>query len=147
MIRIEKIPYKVGFGWRLLKSYTSRFLTLVGIAFLWLAAPLQAQFAYVVNYGSSNVSAYRIGANGVLRPVPGSPFETGLNPQSVAVDPTGKFAYVANGFANNISAYRIGANGALTPVPRVALRSGELRPLGGRGSNGQVRLRVKCVPP
>jgi 6-phosphogluconolactonase len=92
------------------------FLPLV-IGFVCLVAPLQAQFAYVANSGSSNVSAYRIGANGTLTPVPGSPFATGSYPQSVAVDPTGEFAYVANSGSSNVSAYRIGANGALTSVP------------------------------
>ena len=69
--------------------------------------------------GSSNVSAYTINATtGALTPVPGSPFEAGLRPFSVVVDPTGKFAYVANYGSNNVSAYTINAaTGALTPVP------------------------------
>src|SRR5260221_9132204 len=65
----------------------------------------------------SRVSAYSIGANGALTPVPGSPFAAGTEPLSVAVDPTAKFAYVANAGDNNVSAYSIGANGALKPVP------------------------------
>ena len=76
-----------------------------------------AQFAYVANTSGNNVSAYSIGANGALTPVPGSPFGAGSSPFSVAVDPTGEFAYVANGGSDNVSAYGIGANGALTPVP------------------------------
>jgi DNA-binding beta-propeller fold protein YncE len=84
--------------------------------------PLRAEFAYVVNALSNNVSGYSIGSNGALTPVPGSPFPAGQNPGSVAVDPTGKFAYVVNG-SNNVSsfgavsAFSIGSNGALTPVP------------------------------
>jgi DNA-binding beta-propeller fold protein YncE len=75
------------------------------------------KFAYVTTLLPDNVSAYSIGANGVLTPVPGSPFAAGIAPVYVAVDPTGKFAYVTNLFDNNVSAYSIGANGALTPVP------------------------------
>jgi hypothetical protein len=75
-------------------GWLSVFSTLA-IGCVWLAAPLRAQFAYVANQGA-NVSAYSIGTNGALTPVPGSPFAAGLNPFSVAVDPTGKFAYVAN---------------------------------------------------
>jgi 6-phosphogluconolactonase len=86
------------------------------MGFVWLAAPLRAEFAYVANAQSNNVSAYSIDANGALTPVPGSPFGAGRLPESVAVDRTGKFAYVANVLDNNVSAYRIGANGALTPV-------------------------------
>jgi DNA-binding beta-propeller fold protein YncE len=84
--------------------------------------PLRAQFAYVANFFANNVSAYSIGANGALTPVPGSPFLAGSQPISVVVDPTGKFAYVANFFGNHVgakgdvSAYSIGANGVLTPV-------------------------------
>jgi 6-phosphogluconolactonase len=70
----------------------------------------------VANASSSNVSAYSIGANGALMPVPGSPFAAESEPLSVAVDPTGKFAYVANYGSNNVSAFSIGANGALTPL-------------------------------
>ncbi len=98
------------------RGWLSVFSTLA-IGFVCLAAPLRAQFAYVANLGGANVSAYSIGANGALTPVPGSPFAAGSESDSVAVDPTGKFAYVANGFDNTVSAYSIGANGALTPVP------------------------------
>jgi 6-phosphogluconolactonase len=104
------------------RGWLSVFSTLA-IGFVCLAAPLRAQFVYVANESSNNVSAYSIGANGALTPVPGSPFAAGTQPQSVAVDPTAKFAYVANlgvppdFIGNNISAYSIGANGALTPVP------------------------------
>ena len=77
----------------------------------------KATFAYVVNRGSNDVSAYSIASNGALTPVPGSPFSAGLGPLSVAVDPMAKFAYVANFDSNDISAYSIASNGALTPVP------------------------------
>ena len=103
------------------RDWLSLFSALV-IGLVCLAAPLRAQFVYVANSTSNNVSAYSIGANGALTPVPGSPFAAGTQPQSVAVDPTAKFAYVANlgsapTFNSNVSAYSIGANGALTPIP------------------------------
>jgi DNA-binding beta-propeller fold protein YncE len=90
--------------------------SMLAIGLVCLAAPLRAQFAYVPNVGSNNVSAYSIGANGALTPVAGSPFATGFTPDSVAVNPTGKFAYVTNLSDNNVSAYSIGADGVLTPV-------------------------------
>jgi DNA-binding beta-propeller fold protein YncE len=91
-------------------------------------APLRAQFAYVANLNSNNVSAYSIGSGGVLTPVPGSPFPVGPNPASVAVDPTGKFAYVINDsnvpeVPGTVSAFTIGSNGALTPVLEVQIVS------------------------
>ena len=58
-----------------------------------LTNPLLAQFAYVANQNSSNVSGYTINATtGALTAIAGSPFPAGALPGSVAVDPTGKFA-------------------------------------------------------
>jgi 6-phosphogluconolactonase len=104
------------------RGWLSAFSTLA-IGLLCLTPPLRAQFVYTANETSNNISAYRIGANGALTPVPGSPFAAGTQPQSVVVDPTARFLYVASlGVSaiisgNNISAYSIDANGALTPVP------------------------------
>jgi 6-phosphogluconolactonase len=106
----------VGFGRRQLNGDTRRFATLLGIALALLTGSVQAEFAYVANLGSDNVSGYRIGENGVLTPVPGSPFPAGSGPASIAVDLFGRFAYVANRSSNDVSAYRIGFNGALMPV-------------------------------
>ncbi len=76
------------------------------------------QFAYVVNVGSNDVSAYYIDArSGSLTRVKGSPFGAGTAPYGIAVDPTGKFAYVPNSGSNNVSAYSIDAtSGALKKV-------------------------------
>jgi 6-phosphogluconolactonase len=45
----------------------------------------RATFAYVVNRGSNEVSAYSIASNGALTPVPGSPFAARVKPASVAI--------------------------------------------------------------
>lgn len=81
------------------------------------------EFAYAVNLSSNTISAYAVNAtSGALTPVPGSPFATGTNPDSIAVDPSGKFAYVTTiGEPSSpsvfIYAYTINASsGALTPV-------------------------------
>src|ERR1700730_17811745 len=52
-------------------------------------APLRPQFVYVANFYSNLVSAYSIGSNGALTPVPGSPFgeDAAVGPVSVAVTP------------------------------------------------------------
>jgi DNA-binding beta-propeller fold protein YncE len=50
------------------------------------------RFAYVANAASDNVSAYRIGTNGALTPVPGSSFAAGITPRSVAITPLVPFA-------------------------------------------------------
>src|ERR1700729_2809441 len=73
------------------------------------------EFAFVANWGSADVSAYSVGTNGALTPVPGSPFAAGSEPAAITVDPGDKFAYIANSNASSISAYSIDSTtGALT---------------------------------
>jgi hypothetical protein len=67
-------------------------LSTLTIGIICLTSPLRAQFAYVANRHSNNVSAYSIGANGALTPVPGSPFAAGILPRSVAITPLVPFA-------------------------------------------------------
>lgn len=58
---------------------------------------------------------YEINANtGALVPVAGSPFATGVQPASVAVNPNGRFVYVADAGldAGDISVYTINATTA-----------------------------------
>src|SRR5260370_38474496 len=90
--------------------------SVVAIGLALLAGSLRAGFVYVTNAVDNNISAYRIGPNGALTPVAGSPFPAGNNPQSVTVDLLGRFVYVANfGFNNGsgISTCGIGADGPL----------------------------------
>jgi 6-phosphogluconolactonase len=71
-----------------------------------------------------DISAYTINpSTGVLTPVPGSPFVSGLSLSSVVVDSTGKFLYTAeSGVINSgtdfdsISEFSIDSTGALAPV-------------------------------
>src|SRR5271170_1137896 len=55
------------------------------------------RFAYVVNRGSNDVSAYTVDAmTGALTALAGSPFAVGTLPVGITVDPTGNYAYVVN---------------------------------------------------
>ena len=76
--------------------------------------------------GGNDVSAYTINAStGVLTPVTGSPFATGVSPFSVTTDPSGKFLYVANGDSGTVSAFVIDATtGALAPVANSPFAAG-----------------------
>jgi 6-phosphogluconolactonase len=78
-----------------------------------------ARFVYVANFGSDDISAYRLDpATGALSVVRGSPFPAGRAPRAVTVTPSRRFAYVVNHGSHDVSAYRIDAkSGALTPVP------------------------------
>ena len=60
------------------------------VGLIWLPASLEAQFA-----GTDNISAYKIGSDGALTPIAGSPFPAGSKPDSVAVDSKGRFLSAA----------------------------------------------------
>src|SRR5258708_17243714 len=47
----------------------------------------------------------------------------GTNPQSAAIDPSGKYAYVANN-GGNVSQYTVGTDGSLTPMSTAAVAAG-----------------------
>lgn len=102
-------------------------LTLVGTYFTCefaataLAIDPSGSFIYATcnNPGNAGtVVAYAIDAGtGERTPVPGSPFPPGVDPDAMAVDPTGKFLYVLNIGGPSISAYTINAStGALTAI-------------------------------
>ena len=62
----------------------------------------------MVNYNSKNVSGYTINPiTGTLTAIARSPFEAGLLPRTLTVDPSGKFAYVANSGDRTVSGYAI----------------------------------------
>jgi 6-phosphogluconolactonase (cycloisomerase 2 family) len=73
-------------------------------------------FLYAANINSNNISAYKIGENGTLTPVAGSPFAAGILCESVAVAPLGRYVYAANEDFGGISAFRIGESGALSSL-------------------------------
>ncbi len=86
--------------------------------FVYVANECLASNACAAGNLTGAVSAYTINSStGALRQVAGSPFAAGTQPNSVAVDPSGRFAYVANLDGNNVSAYTINSStGALRAV-------------------------------
>jgi 6-phosphogluconolactonase (cycloisomerase 2 family) len=57
-------------------------------------------------------------STGGITEVPGSPFNAGLIPQQLVVDPTGRFVYVTNNQSEDITAFSVDpASGALTELP------------------------------
>lgn len=74
------------------------------------------KFAYVINDGDTNVTAFRVDTNtGSLTFVGNT--NTGVSPFGLTVDSSGKFLYVTNQSDGNVSAYSINSNsGALSPV-------------------------------
>jgi 6-phosphogluconolactonase (cycloisomerase 2 family) len=93
-----------------------------GFAPFGVAVDPAGKYAYVTNYGGSNVSGFNIATNGALSQISGSPWATATTPGPVAVTPNDQFAYVtALGTGcctgGDISGYSIATNGALTQLP------------------------------
>jgi DNA-binding beta-propeller fold protein YncE len=85
------------------------------------------QFVYVTNLNGASISAYTIGQNRALTPVPGSPFPFTIGPMepySMVADPTGQFLFVGDIDDGYILPYSIGPNGTLTPLPQSPVISG-----------------------
>lgn len=77
------------------------------------------KFVYAANYGSNNISGYRIDpATGGLTAITGSPYAVGVNPFAAVVDPSGRLLYVANYGGSSISAFTIDPiTGVLSAIP------------------------------
>src|SRR5258707_1526042 len=106
-------------GWVMRRRCSINIGVGLGVTLALLGARLRAEFVYVADV-NNEVWGYTISpATGALTSIAGSPFPVGLEPGSVAVDPSGKFAYVAHyvipdGF---VSAYTINpATGVLTAI-------------------------------
>ena len=85
------------------------------------------RYVLAVDAGSNQISVLRIGDDGSLTPVPGSPFASGgVEPNSIAV--SGDLVYVENtgGTAPNYTGFWLGRDGQLTPIPNstVAVAAG-----------------------
>jgi 6-phosphogluconolactonase len=94
----------------------------VGIAPTALTVSSNGQFVYVANSGSSSVTAFTVGAGGVLTAVPSTgpnpnPVTVGATPNGITVSPNNQFLYVANSGSSSVTAFTIGAGGVLTAVP------------------------------
>ena len=69
--------------------------------------------------GDGAVSVFSVDqTSGALIPVPGSPFATGIEPQSVAFSPGGTLLATPNEYNDSVSVFSVDQTlGALTPVP------------------------------
>lgn len=84
-----------------------------------------SRYAFVANFAANTVSSFTIdAASGLL--VHTGQAATGVQPYSVAVDPTGKYVYVANMVnpGGSVSQYTVAADGSLTPMVPASVAAG-----------------------
>ena len=82
-------------------------------------AGASANQLYVSDHSSGGVSAFAIGAEGLLTPLAcsGESCTAGGEPTGLAISPNGQFLYVASKASKaSVSIFEIGAGGALTPL-------------------------------
>jgi len=77
------------------------------------------KYVYECNETSNDVWGYGVTTGtGSLSALAGSPFSTGVSPQSLVSDLEGQFLFTANSGSNNVSAFTINSQtGALLPAP------------------------------
>ena len=103
------------------RTITGASLPLAAGFLLW-AAPLRAEFVYLLDQQGEAITTYSIGSNGALSQV-GSPLlpTSPYYPVFETMDPKGRFVFCpdlsTNGTSNDLQVYSIGSNGALTQVP------------------------------
>ena len=93
---------------------------------------LVPKFTYVTNYGGQTgqpytLSGFRVeAATGKLTTIAGSPFTSGQNPNSIALQPEQRFLYAANVGSFDVSGYSVNATtGALTPIAGSPFTTGD----------------------
>jgi hypothetical protein len=107
-------------------------------------------FLFASNSGSNNVSAFSIDpATGILAPVQGSPFSTGVSTDnglgiSLAATPDGKFLMAGNAGSNNVTVFSINDDGSLSTITNSPFSTG-----GPSGSmpDGMKVNPIELLPP
>lgn len=104
-----------------------------------LGIPPIIGFLYINDDGNPNtVSGFRVGADGTLIPLPGSPFPTGgtgnfggfFAAPRIRAALERDFLYATNSSSGDISGFAIAADGTLTPVPGSPFPTGLFDPEG-----------------
>lgn len=75
------------------------------------------EFAYTALL-TDNIRAYSINpSNGELTTISTYPLVSGVDPQAIVIDPSGRYVYTANGTSQDVSAFKVNANsGALSQI-------------------------------
>ena len=96
---------------------------------------------YIARSGTGGgVAVYSIGVAGALNPVKGSPFASGGQAYSVALDNTGAYVYAANRLNGTIYGYSIGTGAVLTALSGSPYKSGTAVTSLGMDSSGKYLL-------
>ena len=101
-----------------------------------LACTPKGQFLLAANNGSADITVFRIGSDGALTPVVGSPFTLGSPPAGITISPDGNFLAVALVGVDAIAMFGIAPDGTLSPVPG--------SPFSGAGVGALAGIDINC---
>jgi 6-phosphogluconolactonase (cycloisomerase 2 family) len=74
--------------------------------------------------GQGAIEALAVNSSGVVAPVSGSPYPSGVTPGAISTDPAGSYLYVADSTENQISIYPINSNGTLPTTASAVAATG-----------------------
>lgn len=72
-----------------------------------IAEEQTSRFVYVTDQAANQLIGYTVSSTGALTPMVNGPFQTGLFPINLTIDPTGKLLYVLNYNASTVAGYAI----------------------------------------
>jgi 6-phosphogluconolactonase (cycloisomerase 2 family) len=93
-----------------------------GAASCWQAVTPDARYVYTSNTGSSTISGFSLGANGVLTPLPGTVvaiLPAGSVNLETVITPDGKFLYTLDSGTGTVSIFGINQDGSLNSLGEV----------------------------
>ncbi|MGE3543460.1 MAG: IPT/TIG domain-containing protein [Kofleriaceae bacterium] len=79
--------------------------------------------AFVANYGSSDISVFDVASNGALTGVPGSPFATTHQIDTLAIGLDDRFLF-GNSYSSTFDVFAIASDGSLSPVDGLTRQGG-----------------------
>ena len=106
------------------------------LAFLFVSN-VNAQFAYITNYGSNTVSVINVATHAVVKTIP-----VGVNPYGVAVSPNGSKVYVTNNGDETISVITTNFNPLLDAVTATVILDELESPFGIAVSHDGTKVYV-----
>jgi 6-phosphogluconolactonase (cycloisomerase 2 family) len=101
-----------------------------------LACTPNGQFLMAANNGSSDITVFRIGSDGALAPIVGSPFAIDSAPTGIKISPDGTFLAVALVGIDAMAMFSIAADGTLAAVPS--------SPFSGAGVGALAGVDINC---
>lgn len=87
----------------------------------WVAVTDNGKYAYTTNFGSNNVSGYRVGSDGAIELLNASGITgmTGAGPLDMAMSRNSQYLYILNANDDNLTMFKVNHDGSLTNLGNI----------------------------